>query len=157
MDLHPNSKTNKQKRKGKKREGEGRGRGGEGKGRGGEGREGKGREGKGREGKGREGKGREGKGREEKRREEKRREEKRREEKRREEKKTWEVLSAHQRKNPSRRHLNSEHSCPKFKGHKFIKETLLKLKPYIKLHTLVIGDLNIQLLTMDRSWRQEAK
>ena len=36
----------------------------------------------------------------------------------------------------------------------FIKETLLKLKSHSKPQILIVGDLNIPLLTIDRSSRQ---
>ena len=48
-------------------------------------------------------------------------------------------------KNPSRGNLNTEHLCPK---------TLLKLKSYIKPHTLIVRHL-IPLSPQDRSIRQK--
>ena len=37
----------------------------------------------------------------------------------------------------------------------FIKETLVKLKSLIALHTIIVGDFNNPLLSIERSWKQK--
>ena len=59
------------------------------------------------------------------------------------------------RKNPSRENLNTEHLCPNTRASSYVIETLLKLKSYIRHHTLIVGDLNSPLWQLDRSVRQK--
>ena len=69
--------------------------------------------------------------------------------------KTWERrCCTHQKKNPPRWCLNSEHLSHKKCTH-ILKETLLKLKSYTEPHTLMVEDLNTSLSLIDRSPRQK--
>jgi hypothetical protein len=65
------------------------------------------------------------------------------------------AIQTHQRKNVLRRTLNSEHLFSKFKANTFTKETLAKLKAHIANQTIIVGNFNTTLSSMNRSWKHK--
>ena len=69
-------------------------------------------------------------------------------------KETWKDTSCWSRKNTPRT-LNPDHLCSNASAPSLIKENLLKLKAHIAPNTIIVGDFNTALSSMDQSGKQK--
>lgn len=65
------------------------------------------------------------------------------------------ALYSHTRKNPLNGYYGFKHLGSKHKDTKFIKETLVQIKPHIDPHIVIVGSIGTPLLPIIRSLRQK--